>query len=294
MTKEIIEGMRKVIVPFVKKRLVEINYEGLGESDAKELDEHMNEILDLATKALEQKSCSDVPDISVRKCEDAINREQAIKTAIEAADDWDGGCNLTRADIIEKAIKALPSVKTNPIGCSDAISRNELIKQLEYVRQLYYKTGKTYSYKELPDFLKIRVDEVGDFIILIKGMPSAQPKLTECEDAPSAQPTQSIAEWQKDFREYINTLNILNDDYKGIMEYINDVPSAQPKILACGEGELDVPDTNAGDTIMKEVFGLIEDVLDTLIEVGNGTTDEMLHEAANKLFRVRDLLEAKS
>ena len=74
-------------------------------------------------------------------------------------------------------------------------------------------------------------------------------------------------------------------------ESCEDVPSAQPKILACGEGELDVSDTNAGDTIMKEVLGLIEDVLDTLIEVGNGTTDEMLHEAANKLFMVRDLLE---
>ncbi len=47
------------------------------------------------------------------------------------------------------------------------------------------------------------------------------------------------------------------------------------------------------EEITKEVFGLIEDVLDTLIEVGNGTTDEMLHEAANKLFRVRDLLKAK-
>ena len=42
---------------------------------------------------------------------------------------------------------------------------------------------------------------------------------------------------------------------------------------------------------MKEVFGLIEDVLDTLIEVGNGTTDEMLHEAADELFRARDLLK---
>ncbi len=45
------------------------------------------------------------------------------------------------------------------------------------------------------------------------------------------------------------------------------------------------------EEIMKEVFGLIEDALDTLIEVGNGTTDEMLHEAADELFRVRDLLE---
>ena len=46
---------------------------------------------------------------------------------------------------------------------------------------------------------------------------------------PSAQPEQSIAEWQKDFQEYINMLNIPRDDYKGIMEYINDVPSAQPE-----------------------------------------------------------------
>ena len=80
MTKEIIEGIRKVIVPFVKKRLAEINYEGLGESDAKEFDEHMNEILDLATKALGQKSCSDVLDISVRKCEDAIGRADVEQT----------------------------------------------------------------------------------------------------------------------------------------------------------------------------------------------------------------------
>jgi hypothetical protein len=45
---------------------------------------------------------------------------------------------------------------------------------------------------------------------------------------PPAQPEQSIAEWQKDFREYINMLNIPRDDYNGIMEYINDVPSVQP------------------------------------------------------------------
>ena len=43
---------------------------------------------------------------------------------------------------------------------------------------------------------------------------------------PSAEPEQSIAEWKKDFREYINMLNIPRDDYNGIMEYINDLPSA--------------------------------------------------------------------
>ena len=38
----------------------------------------------------------------------------------------------------------------------------------------------------------------------------------------------------------------------------------------------------------EEARSILEDVLDTLIEVGNGTTDEMLHEAADKLFRFRD------
>ena len=38
----------------------------------------------------------------------------------------------------------------------------------------------------------------------------------------------------------------------------------------------------------EEAFSLIDDVIDTLIEVGNGTTEDMLHEAADKLLVVRD------
>lgn len=41
----------------------------------------------------------------------------------------------------------------------------------------------------------------------------------------------------------------------------------------------------------QSAAAMIESVLDTLVEVGNGVTDEMLHEAADKLFSVRDLLE---
>ena len=50
------------------------------------------------------------------------------------------------------------------------------------------------------------------------------------ERMPSVEPEQSIAEWQKDFREYINMLNIPRDDYNGIMEYINDLPSASTEL----------------------------------------------------------------
>ncbi len=38
----------------------------------------------------------------------------------------------------------------------------------------------------------------------------------------------------------------------------------------------------------EEASSLVDDVIDTLIEVGNGVTDEMLHADADKLFMVRD------
>lgn len=32
----------------------------------------------------------------------------------------------------------------------------------------------------------------------------------------------SIEEWAKDFKGYVNELSLLRDDYKGVMEYIDD------------------------------------------------------------------------
>lgn len=59
MTRERIEDMREIVLPFVKKRLLETNYENLGESDAEEFAREFNEILDLAIKALEQEPIFD-------------------------------------------------------------------------------------------------------------------------------------------------------------------------------------------------------------------------------------------
>lgn len=39
----------------------------------------------------------------------------------------------------------------------------------------------------------------------------------------------AIDEWKNDFKGYINALNMPKDDYNGIMEYINEMPSAQPE-----------------------------------------------------------------
>ena len=55
-----------------------------------------------------------------------------------------------------------------------------------------------------------------------------------------------------------------------------------------GKGE-DERSQTRDDIIML----LLEDVLDTLVEVGNGVTDEQLHEAADKLFKVRDIMQNK-
>lgn len=43
--------------------------------------------------------------------DDTISRQAAIDAAIEAADDWDGGCNIGRQKRIEKYIRQLPSTE---------------------------------------------------------------------------------------------------------------------------------------------------------------------------------------
>lgn len=45
----------------------------------------------------------------------------------------------------------------------------------------------------------------------------------------------AIEEWKNDFKGYVNALNIPRDDYNGIMEYIDELPSAQPEHIDCGD-----------------------------------------------------------
>lgn len=37
----------------------------------------------------------------------------------------------------------------------------------------------------------------------------------------------TLSEWKNDFKGFVKSLEISKDDYKGIMEYINDVPEPQ-------------------------------------------------------------------
>ena len=81
MTRERIEDMREVVLPFVKKRLLETNYEGLGESDAKEFEREFNEILNLAIKALEQEPVLDKIRAEIEKLPTYDKTYQGIVTA---------------------------------------------------------------------------------------------------------------------------------------------------------------------------------------------------------------------
>lgn len=55
MTRERIEDFREIVLPFLSRTLLKINYENMGKSDAEEFTRDFNEILDLAIKALEQE-----------------------------------------------------------------------------------------------------------------------------------------------------------------------------------------------------------------------------------------------
>ena len=37
-----------------------------------------------------------------------------------------------------------------------------------------------------------------------------------------------IETWKNDFRAFVNSLNLSRDDYKTMMEYIDEIPSVQP------------------------------------------------------------------
>ncbi|MBQ1776698.1 MAG: hypothetical protein IIZ93_00930 [Acidaminococcaceae bacterium] len=64
--------------------------------------------------------------------------------------------------------------------------------------------------------IKPRSECVGRIVRGVYEIPAVEPELKE------------LSEWKADFKEYINALNMPKDDYDGIMEYIDEVPSAQP------------------------------------------------------------------
>lgn len=86
MTREIIENYRFILIPYMVNRFKEINYEGQGDSDAKEFMNDFNELCDLALKALEQepnKDCiSRAQAIKCLECDFKITGRENMKTVV--------------------------------------------------------------------------------------------------------------------------------------------------------------------------------------------------------------------
>lgn len=78
---------------------------------------------------------------------------------------------------------------------------------------------------------------------------------------------------------------------KAEIESKNDLIHRQSDVISEQKKKLESIYSEAIKEFSETVMPHIEDVLDTLLEVGNGVTDEMLHEAADKLFKVRNLVE---
>jgi hypothetical protein len=116
MTKELIENIRAIIVPYMAHDLRRINYEKMGEIDAEQFSEDMNEILDLAAKTLEQQPC-----------EDAISRQAAI-------------------DALDKRFDEIPMEQTTEILLLRKDLRTLSPVQPKYNTSEWCKTCKEYNH----------------------------------------------------------------------------------------------------------------------------------------------------
>ena len=76
-----------------------------------------------------------------------------------------------------------------------------------------------------------------------------------------------IKKWQEEFRAYIGGLLLLRDDYRGIMEYIEEVPTVEPEPSTGKQEILDYLDTVLHPIISPEhwdVYSELHDMISTL------------------------------
>ena len=74
---------------------------------------------------------------------------------------------------------------------------------------------------------------------------------------------------------------LMESSFKLCLDIVREAPTIDPKTLK--------PKAYKGE--IGEAMENIEDVLDTLTEVGNGATDEEVWKAGEKLFEARDVIK---
>ena len=110
------------------------------------VDASHREAFDMAITELEQEPCTD-----------AISRQAAINVAVDAVDDWDGGCNKTREEYIRKALETLP-----PVTPQYTDAEIQKMQDLEFAEiQKAYEIGKAEG-SEVLDKIRAEIDEQYD------------------------------------------------------------------------------------------------------------------------------------
>jgi DNA-directed RNA polymerase subunit RPC12/RpoP len=133
-----------------------------------------------------------------------------------------GGDGMTNKEIINE-IKCLLSELDNGEDAVSYLTQNDVkwlnenIKALEPKPYEKFESVKDHIYKLAGDYKcwdnRLTDDEALELCHILEQQP--------CED--------KIIEWKKDFKEYVNSLSMPRDDYKGIMEYIDELPSVTPQ-----------------------------------------------------------------
>lgn len=105
---EVINGMRKIVKPYLAKQLKKINFEGCGNTDKAEFETDFEIVLTLAEKALA------IP--SAEPCEDAISRQAVLDYIDKMPSELtaDGRRMIRRRTLEEYISDTLSSVKQEP------------------------------------------------------------------------------------------------------------------------------------------------------------------------------------
>ena len=123
MTREEIEYFRKIVKPFVARRLLAENYEGMGEADKADFERDFDAILDMAIKGLEIESCEDA--ISRNAVIDEIRSGQSYITKISPTGELEhlfDKENKALEEAVER-VESLPKVK--PVSVIATVKFNE-------------------------------------------------------------------------------------------------------------------------------------------------------------------------
>lgn len=124
VSKELIESYRKIVIPFVAKKLYNMNFEGQGALDRAEFEQDCNEILDLAISALHPTGDS----ISREVINSEIEKRYCSKQCVLPSEEPYCPDNCP-ARFLKNIVKECPSVPERPQG--DLISRNDALKAVD-------------------------------------------------------------------------------------------------------------------------------------------------------------------